>query len=95
VTDGCYRTVEGETIVLLRRVDEILNNVKLAGKVRRKMYPFCEERLYDILQGGLEMLGMLIANENSGIIRVAMVELWAGLNVALSIDSVLCLSTHR
>lgn len=72
---GYYRTVEGETIVLLRGVDEILNNVKLSEKVRWKMYPFCEERLYHILQGGLEILGMLIANENSGVIRVTMVEL--------------------
>lgn len=93
--DGCYRTVEGEKIILLRRVDEILNNVKLAGKVRQKIYSFREERLYNILQGGLEILGMLVTNENSGIIKVAMVELWAGLNIALGINSVLRLSTHR
>ena len=93
--DRCYRTVEGEKIILLRRVDEILNNAKLAGKVRQKIYSFREERLYNILQGGLEILGMLIANENSGIIKVAMIELWAGLNIALGINSVLRLSTHR
>jgi hypothetical protein len=91
---GQGRILPRETIVPLRRVDKILNNVKLAGKVRQKMYSFRDERLYNILQSGLEMLGMLIANEISGIIRVEMVELWAELNVALGVDSVLCLSTH-
>jgi len=28
------------------------------------------------------MLGTFVANENSGIVRVVMVELWAGLNIA-------------
>lgn len=62
-------------IVLLRLMEKILNGVKLAGKAPQKMYSFYEERLYNLLQDGLEMVGMLVANENSGIVRAEMVEL--------------------
>ena len=53
-------------------MNEILSTVKLAGKVRPKMYSFREERLCNIHQRRLgEMLGMRVGNESSGIVRVA------------------------
>jgi len=61
--------------------------VKLAGTVRQKMYSFGKECLGNILQHGLETLGMRVINESGGIVRVVVVELWAGLNFVLSIDS--------
>jgi len=93
--DGHYCTGKRKTIVLLRLVEKILNSVKLAGKAPQKMYWFHEQRSHNILQDGLEMVRMLIANENSGIVRVAMVELWAELNVGLGINLVFINSPMR